>query len=803
MIKLFTRVFCVLCCLVIFHKSYSQSTTTTLPYLEGKVTDAQTGEPLRGADISVDFKKSGTTTDSLGQYRIYLPYGEFVVKISHVGYNPFRAKIYIKTNTTLNAQLNDVTKQLEEVIVSSAATKRDIQTPSLGVTVLSLKGIKKLPTMMGEVDVIRSLQTLPGVSSVGEGANGLNIRGSNVDQNLIFIDNTPIFNPTHMFGLFSVFASDAIRDLELYKGGVPSRFGGRTAAVLDIKMIEPNTDKFKMQGGIGLVSNRVMAEIPIIKEKLSILVAGRLSVNDFMFKWFAPTELKNIRANFMDVATKVFYRPNNKNTISISNYLSQDFYRVDSLFSIENVIAKRTSFDYGHNNVAIHWNHYFSDKLNMMLSATSTLYKTKTYSPDTVNTIDLLSSIDYKNVHMSFDYQPRESHKMNFGAMATRYYVKPGSLNDGVVSRVARVVLPDEQSVEAAIYADDEWTVSPKFTIQAGLRYAQYWRLGAGIVNEYAPGRMPSTNSIIGKKVYGDGEVMASYGGLEPRLTMKYSLAENTTMKFGYNRMQQFFQLLSNNTTPLPTSRWKTADSFIKPQQSDFYSLGFFKTYNENVYEASLETYYRDVRNTLDFVSGANLQLNPTIETQLITGKSKAYGVELMVQKKKGEVSGWVSYTYARAFNQMIGDFPEIQAINGGEWFATNYDKPHTFNMMLNIQPTTHHSFSFTFAYNTGRPFSSPSGSYEIGGKRYPVFASRNNDRIRDYHRLDFSWTISNPSMVKKRWEGSWVFTVYNLYGRQNPYSVFFKSNKQALQAYELSVFAAPFVSLTYNFKFL
>ncbi|MHA8066571.1 TonB-dependent receptor [Aquirufa sp. ROCK2-A2] len=802
MIKLFTRVFYVFLVLLLSHISYSQN--FTIPSLSGKVIDAQTGEPLKGADISIDFKKSGRITDSLGMYEIFLPQGEYVIKVSYVGYNPFRTKVLMKkSDIKLDVELNNVTKQLEEVIVSSAATKRDIQTPSLGVTVLSLKGIKKLPTMMGEVDVIRSLQSLPGVSSVGEGSNGLNIRGSNVDQNLIYIDDTPIFNPTHMFGLFSVFASDAIRDLELYKGGVPSRFGGRTAAVLDIKMIEPNTEKFKMQGGIGVVSNRVMAEIPIIKEKLSVLVAGRVSINDYLFKLFAPDYLKNIRANFMDVATKVYYRPNAKNTISFSNYLSQDFYRVDSLFSIENVVAKRTSFDYGHQNYAVHWNHYFSPKLNMMLSATMSLYKTKTYAPDTVNTIELNSSIDYKNLHASFDYQPNDQHKMNFGASFLQYYIKPGALNDGVLSRVATVILPDEKSREAAIYVDDEWKINEKLTIQAGIRYAQYWRIGAGIVNEYTAGQMPSLNSIISKKTYKDGEVMASYGGFEPRVTMKYSIGENQTIKFGYNRMQQFFQLLSNNTTPLPTSRWKSADSFIKPQQSDLLSLGYFKTINENVFEVSLEAYYRDTRNTLDFISGANLQLNPNIETQLITGKSKAYGVELMLQKKKGEMSGWISYTYARAFNQMIGDFPEYQSINSGNWFPTNYDKPHSVNMMLNIQPTTHHSFSFTFAYNTGRPFSSPSGSYEIADKKYPVYTERNNDRIRDYHRLDFSWTITNPSMKKQRWEGSWVFTVYNLYGRQNPYSLFFKSTKQGLRPYELSVFASPFISLTYNFKFL
>ena len=774
-----------------------------LPVLSGRVVDAQSGDPLVGAVISVDFKKSGSTTDASGNYKLSLPVGEYVVKVSNVGYNPFRTKIYVKGDMVLNVELNDVTKQLEEVIVSASSSKKDIQTPSLGVTVLSLKGIKKLPTMMGEVDVIRSLQSLPGVSSVGEGANGLNIRGSNVDQNLIYIDDTPIFNPTHMFGLFSVFASDAIRDLELYKGGIPARFGGRTASVLDIKMIEPNTDKFKMQGGIGLVSNRVMAEIPVIKEKLSVLVAGRLSANDFLFKSVAPVNLKNIRANFSDIATKIYFRPNTKNTISLSTYLSHDYYRVDSLFSIENVVAKQTSFDYGHKNASIHWNHYFSPKLNMLVSAAVSNYATKTYAPDSVNTIDLNSSILYRNGSISFDYQPVEKHKLNFGVTVTRYDIKPGTLNDGIVSRVATVKLADEQSMEAAVYLDDEWKMNEKLTIQAGIRYTKYWRIGAGTVNTYAPGLMPSLNTIVSKKTYEDGEVMTSYGGFEPRLTLKYSLAENTTMKLGYNRQQQFFQLLSNNTTPLPTSRWKTADAFIKPQQSDFASIGFFKTFNENVYEVSLESYYRNVRNTLDFVSGANLQLNPNIETQLITGKSKAYGFELMLQKKKGENSGWISYTYARAFNQMIGDFPAIQAINGGNWFATNYDKPHSFNVMWNIQPTTHHSFSFTFAYNTGRPFSSPSGSYEIAGRKYPVFAERNNDRVRDYHRLDFSWTINNPSMKHRRWEGSWVFTVYNLYGRQNPYSVFFKSTKNGLKAYELSVFASPFVSMTYNFKFL
>ncbi|MES2517660.1 MAG: TonB-dependent receptor [Bacteroidota bacterium] len=781
----------------------AQNTEIKLPLIDGKVTDSKTGEPIIGASISLDFKKSGIISDSTGYFQIYLPNGEYIIKVSHVGYNSFRIKLNLKNDTRLDVQLEDVTKTLEEVIVSSQATRKDIQTPSLGVTLLSIKGIKKLPAMMGEVDVIRSLQTLPGVSSVGEGSNGINVRGGAVDQNLIYIDEAPIFNPTHLFGLFSVFASDAIRELELYKGGVPSRFGGRTASILDIKMAEPNLEKFKMQGGIGLVSNRAMVEVPIIKDKLSILAAGRLSYNDFWFKLLGTDNIKNTRANFYDLATKVFFRPNKNNTLSLSTYVSNDFYQVDSLFSLDNVIAKQTQFTYGHLNFSGRWSHYFNTRLSMDVVGVVTNYKTRTYAPDSVNRIDLTNKINYKNLKVNFDYNPNDKHKINFGLSGVTYNISPGTLNENVKSRVATVILPDEQSLELAAYVDDEYKVNEKFTVQAGLRYASYMNFGPYTVRKYIDG-LPRTNSSqIGVEEIASGSVEKSYGGFEPRIAMKYSLGENATVKFGYNRMQQFIQLLSNNTTPLPTARWKTADSYIKPQQSDFLSLGYFRNVKENIFELSAEAYFRHTNNVVDYISGANLQLNKTIETQVVSGQAKAYGLELMLTKKRGEVSGWVSYTYARSLQQVRGDYPELQQIAGGEWYASNYDKPHTFNMMLNIQPTVHHSFAFTFAYNTGRPFSSPSGIFQLDNKKYPVYETRNNARISDYHRLDFSWTITNPSMKEKRWEGSWTFTVYNIYGRKNAYSVFFKPVPGGIKPYELSVFGAPFISLTYNFKFL
>lgn len=781
----------------------AQNREIKLPMIDGKVIDSKTGEPIVGATISLDFKKSGITTDSTGYYQLFLPNGEYIIKVSHVGYKPFRVKFTLTADKRLDVELEDVTKTLEEVIVSSQATRKDIQTPSLGVTLLSIKGIKKLPAMMGEVDVIRSLQTLPGVSSVGEGSNGINVRGGAIDQNLIFIDEAPIFNPTHLFGLFSVFASDAIRELELYKGGVPSRFGGRTASILDIKMAEPNLEKFKMSGGIGLVSNRAMVEVPIIKDKLSILAAGRLSYNDFWFKLLGADNIKNTRANFYDLATKVFYRPNKNNTISLSTYISHDYYQVDSLFSLDNVIAKQTQFTYGHLNFSGRWSHYFNTRLSMDVLGVMSNYKTRTYSPDSVNRIDLGNNINYKNVKINFDYNPNDNHKINFGLSGVRYDISPGILNQNVKSRVATVILPDEQSVELAAFVDDEYKVSKKFTIQAGLRYAYFMNLGPYSIRKYIDGLPRTTNSQIGVEEIESGSVEKSYGGIEPRIAMKYSLGENSTVKFGYNRMQQFIQLLSNNTTPLPTARWKTSDTYIKPQKSDFISLGYFRNIKENIYELSAEGYYRETNNVLDYISGANLQLNNAIETQIVSGQAKAYGLELMLTKKRGEMSGWISYTYARSLQQVRGDYPELQQIAQGNWYPSNYDKPHTVNAMINIQPTKHHSFAFTFAYNTGRPFSSPSGLFQIDNKKYPVYETRNNARISDYHRLDFSWTITNPSLKEKRWEGSWTFTVYNLYGRKNAYSVFFKPVPSGIQPYELSVFGAPLISLTYNFKFL
>jgi hypothetical protein len=655
---------------------------------------------------------------------------------------------------------------------------------------------------MGEVDIIRSIQLLPGVSSVGEGSNGFNVRGGAIDQNLILIDDAPVFNPTHLFGLFSVFASDAIRELELFKGSVPSRFGGRTASVLNIKMTEPNLEHFKMNGGIGLISNRLMIEMPIIKDKLSVFAAGRLSFNDFLFKLVDVKNVQNTRANFYDLANKIFYKPNKNNTISFSTYFSKDYYRVDSLFGIANVIARQTSFNYGHRNLSGQWSHYFSPKLSMNINLVHANYKTKTFAPDSINEVKLINNILYKNLKFNFDYSPNDKHKVNFGLTGVTYNISPGNLNENIISRLETVILPNEQSFETAAYIDDEFTISKKLTVQAGFRLAKYFNLGPFNVRKYAAGFPTKVDYLIGSTDLKSGEIEKSYSGIEPRLAIKYSLDENTTFKIGYNRMQQFIQILSNNTTPLPTARYKTSDSFVKPQIADFMSVGIFKNLKENIYEFSAEGYYRNTQNVTDFVSGANLQLNKTIETQLVNGKAKAYGLELMLTKKRGEVTGWFCYTYSQALQKTTSEFPEIQQVANGKWYPSNYDKPHSINFVFNTHPHPIHDIGFTFSYSTGRPFSSPSGVLQLGNRTFPVYETRNNDRISDYHRLDFVWTVTNPTEKVRPWQGSWIFAIYNVYGHKNAYSVFFKSLSDRIKPYELSVFAAPIASLTYNFKF-
>lgn len=779
--------------------------TPTIPFeLSGIVRDSVTGEPINNAAIRLNFDKTGLYTDSTGTFTIMLTEADYVVVISRLGYRPYRVKFKLNHNIYLDVKLMNVAKELEEVVISTQAVDENITRPLLGVTQMNIKTIKKLPAIMGEVDVLRSLQMLPGVTSVGEASNGVNIRGGAVDQNLILLDDAPIFNPTHLFGLFSVFPPDAVSSMELYKGTTPARFGGRAASVLDISMSNPSLEKFSLQGGISFVANRVTAEIPLVKNKVGLLVTGRGAFNDFAFQW-GPQKLKNIRASFGDAAAKLFWRINTKNTFSFSNYYSTDFFQTDLLGGINNINSVSTQYDYNTLNFTGRWFHSFNDRLNVQTTGVYSQYRPRILLPElnSDNKVTIGSEILQRQIKTNFNYIPNKRHKVEFGANMTHYQLQPGTLNPGSSKGVNPQTVPTENGVELALHAEDEMTLNNRTTVSVGLRYSYFMALGPASVRTYTAGGPKTEATIVDSVYYGSGKITQSYGGFEPRLGIRYNLNEQSSVKFGYNLMRQYLQVVSNTTTPLPTSRWKTSDAHIRPQVSQLLTVGYFKNLKSNIYEFSIEAYYRATENILDFKPGADFLLQNYIETQVLQGKSKAYGVELMATKKKGEVTGWVNYTYSRVLNQVNEGTRFTERINDGKWYPSNFDRPHSVNMSLNFSENKYHSIALTFTYGTGRPYTIPNGFVSFQGKAYPYYAERNQGRIKDYHRLDFSWQINNPSLKDKRWVGSWIFTVYNLYGRKNQYSVFLKTQGAAYSTYQLQIFASPIVSLAYNFKFM
>ena len=769
----------------------------------GYVKDTIDGKPLAKASINIDFGKFGVVTDENGFFDINIPYGEHAVTVKFVGYRPIRDGFKIFEDMKRNYSMGRVENELEEVIVSSKGVEANIQRPLLGVTQLNIKTLRKLPAAVGEIDILRGLQMLPGVTSVGEASNGVNIRGGTTDQNLLLLDDIPIFNPTHMFGLFTAFPSEAASGVEVYKGNTPARFGGRAASVMDVTLAQPSLDKFKMNGGISLVSNRLTLDVPVIKDKLGVIVSGRASYNDFLLP-LASKKLDDIKANFADVVAKVFWRINSKNTFTASGYYSKDFFQTQLLGGIGNINATSTQYDYRSRSFSARWFYAISPKINMQTTVVSAYYLPKTLLPElnSDNKVVLLSDIDYKQAktNVNFNYA---KHNIEAGISATKYRIGPGELQPGTSRSVLALKTPNEYSLETGIYAEDEITISPKATLALGARYSQFFALGPSDVQIYEPNQPKDALSVRDTISYAKGKVIQSYGGFEPRLGLKYSLNDKTSIKVGYNIMRQYMQVVTNTTTPLPTSRWKTSDNHIRPQVSTLMAAGIFHNLPGNIYELSVEGYYRKTDNIIDYKPGADFLLDRHPEMQLLQGKNRSYGLELMFSKKKGELTGWVNYTYSRSQNMVSEGTSFGEQINFGKWYSANYDRPHSFNASVIINQGKHHDFSFNFSYSTGRPFTMPEGFIIYQGTSYPYYGVRNNARLPDYHRLDFAWNIYQPSMKEKRFKGNWTFTVFNLYGMKNAYSVFIRTQGTAVSAYKLVVFGAPIVSLSYNFKFI
>ncbi|MFD2571680.1 carboxypeptidase-like regulatory domain-containing protein [Spirosoma soli] len=772
--------------------------------VSGTVRDSATGRPLPGAAIVIDYRKhlTGTNTNAQGYYTIDLPAGDHILIARLIGYTPVRKELRLTNDpVTMNVNMVTVESQLEEVVVTTKGFDQTVRQPMLGVDQLNVSTLKKLPSALGEVDLLRGLQMLPGVTSVGEASNGVNIRGGTTDQNLILLDDTPIFNPTHMFGLFSVFPPDVLNTVDLYKGNVPARFGGRAASVLDVALRNPSLEKFNLSGGVSVVSNKLTADIPIIKGKMGVMISGRGAFNDFLLP-IVSDRLANIRAKFADGVVKAFWRVDDRNTLTVTGYASKDMFRTDLLANLPNVNGTATRYDHQTINVMARWFRTLSPRLNLQTTGIYVHYVPRILSPElSGNVVTLRQSVLQRQIKSNLNYQ-LANQKIEAGVSATHYRVEPGTLLPGRSESVNYVTTPTENALELAIYADYERSISPRLAVSAGLRYSQFLSLGPSLVRQYAAGETRDDFSVVDSIRYGAGQVSQSYGGPEPRFGIRYTLGSNSSFKLGYNLMRQYLQVVTNTTTPLPTSRWKTSDPNVRPQVSQLLTAGYFLSFKENIYEVTVEGYWRTTQRIIDYRPGADFLLQPYPETQLLQGQSKAYGIETMISKKKGELTGWLNYTYARTLNQVYEGSTVEQNVNGGSWYRANYDRPHTVNANMTIDVDRHNSFGLTFAYSTGRPYSAPTGYVTIDGAQYPYYGIRNNERLPGYHRLDFTWNIYNPSMRNRRWEGRWAFTVYNLYGRKNAYSIFFKTESGKTNAYQLQIFAAPIVSLSYNFIF-
>ena len=769
----------------------------------GYVKDAKTGKPIQGVNIVVLDVSKGYVTAKDGFYIIQLSPGPYILRFSHVGYRSRQDTISLQKTLFREITMEDNANDLEEVVVTSEAPDRNVRKIEIGVSQLTIRSIRRIPPLMGEVDIVRSLLLLPGVTTVGEGAPGFNVRGGSADQNLILFDEAPVFNASHLLGFFSVFNPDVVRDVTLNRGGVAAAYGGRASSVLDVKIKEPDAGKWGLNGGVGIIASRLGVEGPLIKNKLSVLTAVRGSFNDFLFK-LAPPNLRGTTANFYDLTSKLKYQPNEKNTITLTGYVSTDVFKLasDSL-SGQEINASSTTFNYQTVNGALHWNYFVSKRLNLATALILSRYQANLSSADSTNAFQLRSGILHRQLKADLTFTPGETHQWQVGLSAIDYVVQPNTRTPGPYSNVLPVDLARERAYELAAYVQDEWKINQNIAIIAGLRYSELLNRGPAVVRTYQENGPRQDETVSATQTYAAGSVYHSAGGLEPRLAVRWSVGEGSAIKAGYSRLRQYIQQVTNTTAALPTSRWHLSDTYTKPTIADQWSLGYFRNTADNAIEASGEVYYKTLTNAIDYRDGAELQLAPAVETQLVQGSGQAYGFEGLLRKNKGRWTGFMSYTYARTFLTINGLYA-AERVNNGNPYPANYDKPHTLNVLATHRPVTWFSLSLNFTYSTGRPTTQPSALARVGGILIPIYLDRNQQRVPDYHRLDFSMTFEQNTLKKRRKnESSWVFSVYNVYARKNAYSVFYKLSTRSLtDAYKLSIFGTAFPSLTYNFKF-
>ncbi|NHF59567.1 TonB-dependent receptor [Flavobacteriaceae bacterium TP-CH-4] len=765
--------------------------------LSGTITEAASNETMIGITVAIPELGTGVVTNEYGFYSISLPQGTYEVQVSSIGFQNIVRTITLDQDQRINFQLAEEAEQLDEVVVVENVERTNIRKPQMSVNALTAASIKKIPVVLGEADVIKSILLLPGVTSAGEGASGFNVRGGAADQNLILLDEAIVFNSSHLFGFFSVFNPDAIKDIKLYKGGIPARYGGRVSSVLDIYQKEGNSKQFKMNGGIGAVASRLLAEGPLEKDRGAYLIGGRAS---YAHLFLALADNDNL-AYFYDLNTKLNYQLNDRNNLYLSGYFGRDVFGIAESF--ENT--------YGNTVANFRWNHLFSDKL---FSNLSLIYSDYYYGLE----LDLLgfqwdSGIRNFNIKYDFKHYLASNFQLSYGINNIYYKFNPGEIRPNREdSGIVPDKLTDKYANEFGAYLEAEQKISAELTVQYGVRWSHFARLGQDEFNRYendAPvlfnqdfqiyqGANPIRVDNVSRS-----ESLATFNNFEPRVGLSYLINENNSIKASYNHMAQYLHLLSNTSSPTPLDVWTPSGPYAKPQLLDQYAIGYFKNFKNGDYSLETEAFYKDVDNRIDYIDGADLIANNDIEQVILNGDARAYGLELLLRKNNGRLKGWLAYTLSRSEQRTPGRTPEEPGINGGEWYHTPFDKTHDISLNGSYELNGKWSFNGNFLFQTGQPTNYPIGQYEQRGLVVPIYGLRNQERLPAYHRLDVSATLTPLKNTGRNWQAEWTFGIYNLYNRRNAAAINFRENVDTgnNEAVRTSIFGIV-PSVTYNFKF-
>ncbi len=746
--------------------------------VSGHVTDAATGEEQIGATIYISELKTGTVTNSYGFYSITIPSGTYHLRFSFVGYQPVEKELNLAANSVLNIELKTMETNLDEVVIKGDTDDANVRSSSMGVVKMDVKKIDKIPILFGEQDVLKTLTLMPGISSGGEGKGGFFVRGGNTDQNLILLDEAPVYNASHLFGFFSVFNSDALKDIQLYKEGIPAEYGGRLSSVVDVYMNDGNSKKYSISGGLGIISSRLTLEGPVVKDKGSFIVSGRRTYAD-LFLRLTKKDFKNNTLYFYDFNAKVNYKIGKKDRVFLSGYFGRDKLGTSNF-----------GFSWGNATGTFRWNHIFNSRL---FSNTSVIYSSYDYlikvEQQNLN-ISLESGINDWNVKQDFTYFFNTNNTVKFGFNIIHHTFMPGERLAEGTSSIPDIILEKKRGYESAVYVSNNQKIGTRLKLTYGFRVSLYNSMGPGTVYQYN-----SDGDVIGETEYQSGALIKTYFEPEPRLSVSYMLNETSSVKASYQRMAQNVHLLSTSTSDSPTDVWVPSSSIIKPETSNQVSLGYFRNFKNNTFESYVEIYYKTMHHQIDFKDGANIFLNPHIEADITFGDGRSYGMEVFVKKRLGKFTGWVGYTLSKTERQ----FDEI---NHGNWYPARQDRTHDVSVVAMYQLNKRISFSTNWIYYTGDAVTMPSGSYVVNGNIVPLYTERNGYRMPDYHRLDVGMTF--VSKETKKLKSSWNFSFYNVYARENAYSIYFQENPDkpgTMQAVKLYLFSIV-PSITWNFKF-